>query len=208
MHRVIEEIQIGNEWREKEFAKFKANQKGVDETLWCRMCTPMIYAHWEGFAKNSLEVMLKHLNSLNLCSEAVNTKILVYSLGDAYKPLSGKQAFMQRLQFTDAFKEKIFNTVSVPSKVNTKSNLSIKVLRELCSIFDFDESKLEAIAPDITRLVKIRNSIAHGENSFVLNQENLNKYITAVQTAIDYLTNEIEVFITNEKYMKLPIVNP
>lgn len=207
MHKVIEEIENENSWRDGEFAKFKANQKRVNEELWCRMCTPMIYAHWEGFVISALKIMLKYLNELELKSDEVSTKLLVYSLKDAYKPLSGKQSFDQRIQFTIRFEDTLNKKVKVDPKVNTKSNLNLKVFSELCDIFDFDQAQLPDIKAEINGLVNVRNSIAHGENSVSPDQENLNNYISAVQTGIDYLTYQIEEFLNEEKYKKKELCN-
>ena len=67
-------------------------------------------------------------------------------------------------------------------------------------MFDFDIQKINTIS-DIDRLVQIRNSIAHGENSFVLDQPNITQYIKAVMTATDILLEEIELFLVNKRYL-------
>jgi len=56
-HKVIDEIIESNRWRDGEFAKFKIKALSIDESLWCRMCIPMIYAHWEGFVVSSLKIL-------------------------------------------------------------------------------------------------------------------------------------------------------
>lgn len=201
MHRVVEEIYESNKWRDGEFAKFKINSSNVDENLWCRMCIPMIYAHWEGFVVSSLKVLLEHLNGLELSPKDVKTNFVVFGLGDSYKSLSGKQSFKQRIEFTDKFSSIFQEHLKFAKKIDTKSNLRSYVLKELCEMFLFDFSVFEDQVGDIDRLVNVRNSIAHGENSFVPTMENIKKYIDAVTKAMDVMIEQIQKFIEGEEYL-------
>lgn len=201
MHRVIEEIVASNEWRDREFAKFKVNPAGVDQELWGRMCIPMIYAHWEGYVVSALKLLIDHLNSLGLTANNLPTKLVVVSLGDTYKSLSGKQSFGQRIDFTDKFRALICEAVKFQKKIDTKANLKSTVLEEICHMYGLEYEKFSFVIADIDRLVNIRNSIAHGENSFLPSVENISKYISTVGTAIDIFREEIERFLTEEAYL-------
>jgi len=200
-HKVIDEIIESNSWRDGEFAKFKINALSLDEDLWCRMCIPMIYAHWEGFVVSSLKVLIAHLNTLDLSANDVTTKLIVIGLDDAYKSLSGKQSFKQRVDFTDRFKYLFQEKMKFKNKINTKSNLKSDVLKELCNMFSFDFKMFEEQTSDIDRLVNIRNRIAHGENAVVPDIDNIIKYINSVNEAMDILVKEIDRFLTNEVFL-------
>ncbi len=201
MHEIIREITESNRWRDGEFAMFKTNLSDVDQNLWCRMCIPMIYAHWEGFVVSSLRILLKYLNSLKLDPSKVTTNIVVVGLGSAYRPLSGKQSFSQRVDFTEKFGRLFSEDLKFESKIDTKSNLNSKVLKELCEAFSFSFDLFDSCISDVDRLVNIRNSIAHGENSIVPDMKNIEKYISSVNEAIDILTNEISNFVEREEYL-------
>jgi hypothetical protein len=201
VHNLVAEIYETNSWRDGEFAKFKVNPHQVDSVLWGRMCVPMIYAHWEGFVVSSLKILLIHLNGLKLTPLQIPTRLIVVGLGDTYRSLSGKQSFIQRCDFTDRFNSLLRDTVKFKTKVETKSNLKSGVLEELCQMFDFDFTKFSGLNPTLDRIVHIRNSIAHGENSIFPSQDNLEKYIEAVQSAMDVLMNEIEAYLTQENYL-------
>lgn len=201
MHSVIQEITEGNDWRNGEFAKFKANQSGVEPKLWYRMCVPMIYAHWEGFVVDALKTMLAYLNELKLTHSELPTRLVVLSLGDNYRTLSGKQSFSQRIEFTEKFKNLLDSVIQFQTKVETKSNLKGKVFKELCDIFGFDTKTYSSFLPDIDRLVSIRNSIAHGENSFLPSSDNINLYINSVQCACDLLLEDIDNYLAKKKYL-------
>ncbi|WP_394134392.1 MAE_28990/MAE_18760 family HEPN-like nuclease [Aliivibrio fischeri] len=201
MHKVVDEIIESNKWRDGEFAKFKVISKGPDAKLWCRMCIPMIYAHWEGFVVSSLKLLIQHLNTLKLEPRSVPTNLIVIGLGDSFQSLSGKQSFDQRIAFTDNFQLLLDKTIKFDKKVNTKSNLHSNVLNELCSMFSFEYNKFNDCITLLDRLVQIRNSIAHGENSFVITPQNIEDYINNVNKATDIFTNEIELFLSNECYL-------
>tara|TARA_B110000211_G_C13939914_1_gene491163 strand:- start:251 stop:871 length:621 start_codon:yes stop_codon:yes gene_type:complete len=201
VHRVIEEINDSNAWRDGEFAKFKVNALEVEDGLWFRMCVPMIYAHWEGYVSSSLKILIEHLNKLNLTPSDIPSKLVVIGLGDTYKTLSGKQSFEQRIKFTNTFKELFEKVIKFNKKIDTKSNLRSNVLEELCTMFDFDFSKFKHCTSVIDRLVNVRNSIAHGENSFVITADNIQLYIDNVNTAMDLFLNEINNFLSEEKYL-------
>lgn len=199
---LIDEIAQSSEWREGEFAKFKVNANGVDEVLWCRMCVPMIYAHWEGFVSSSLRELLRFLNNQALRPSECKVNIIVVGLGDAYQTLSGKQSFSQRVNFTNSFQEMFAKTLNFGSKINTKSNLNSKVLKEICEMFGFNFENFKELTSDIDRLVSIRNAIAHGENSHILDQEKISHYIVIVTKAMDVLLNEIGAFVESQSFLK------
>lgn len=201
MHSLVEEINEANSWRDGEFAKFRVNPHQVESILWGRMCVPMIYANWEGFVVSSLKILLQHLNNLQLTPLQIPTRLVVVGLGDTYRALSGKQSFEQRCSFTDKFNELLRSTVRFKTKIETRSNLHSEVLEELCQMFDFNYARFSDIISMLDRLVHVRNCIAHGENSILPTQENIENFIDAVKTGIDILMDEIDNFLTKENYL-------
>lgn len=203
MHKVLEEIIYENEWRNNEFAKFKINSTGVDDALWCRMCIPMIYAHWEGFVVSSMKLLINHLNGLGLSPSEISTSLVAHGLTESYKSLSGKQNLQQRIEFTRKFKVIFGETIKLKNKVETKANLRGEVFQDICLVFGFNFELFKDCLIDIGTLVNVRNAIAHGENSVVPSMDNVNKYIAAVNSAIDTLTNEIGIYLDQHSYLEL-----
>lgn len=201
MHRVTEEIFFANEWRDGEFAKFRTNQNGVDERLWCRMCIPMLYAHWEGYVVSSLRILIEHLNNLELSTSAVKTKMVVIGFGDSFRTLSGKQSFEQRSAFIEKFRALLSSSLRIANRIDTKSNLKSDVLADICGMYGFDFKLFSGVVGDINRLVQVRNSIAHGENSFVIDQINIEKYAASIIAAMDIFRDEIDSFLDREAYL-------
>jgi hypothetical protein len=201
VHNLVEEISQTNSWRDGEFAKFRVNPHQVESVLWGRMCVPMIYANWEGFVVSSLKMLLQHLNNLGLTPLQIPTRLVVVGLGDTYRSLSGKQSFEQRCAFTDKFNELLRSTVKFKTRIETKSNLHSDVLKELCQMFNFNFDRFSDSIATLNRLVYVRNCIAHGENSILPTQENIEKFIDAVKKSIDILLDEINLFLMQESYL-------
>jgi hypothetical protein len=104
------------------------------------------------------------------------------------------------MTFTEKFGQRLQPNIQFQTKINTKSNLKSGILNEICDMFGLDYKKFTQITPDIDRLVSVRNSIAHGENSFILDKSNIERYITAVRDAIDILLSEINIFLESKRY--------
>lgn len=200
MHSLVDEIQENNNWRDRELAIFKQNPQKVDRSLWSRMCLPMIYAHWEGYVVSSLLLLIDHLNELKLSPNEVPTKLIVLCLGVHYKSLSGKQSFDQKIEFTDKFKDLFQKALKFQKKIDTKSNLNSKVLKELCCIFSFEFDSFSSVTSDIDRIVTFRNRIAHGENSIIPEAQSIEMYISSITEAMDILLEEIDCFLSSENY--------
>lgn len=199
-HNLIDEIQAENNWRDGELATFKVNPQKVDNSLWNRMCLPMIYAHWEGYVVSSLKLLIGHLNSLKLSPSEVPTNLIVLGLGTKYNSLSGKQSFDQKIVFTDSFIEIFKQAIKFQKDIDTKSNLNGNVLKELCAVFGFNFNAFKDVIGDIEKIVMFRNRIAHGENSILPDSENIEKYILSIAQATDLLLIEIDNFVSNENF--------
>lgn len=200
MHDVINEIMEENKWRELEFAKIKKNSSQVEESLWCRMCVPMIYAHWEGYVISAVRILLRYLNSLSLSPNEVTTHLIVTALEDSYKTLSGNLSFQSRVKFTRNFREQLGGKLVFGKKIDTKSNLTIEMLGEICARFQIDLKKFDDVSRDINYLVSARNAIAHGENARIINREKVNELIEIATRAFDILLTEIDEYLQNEMY--------
>ncbi|KFC76685.1 hypothetical protein GBAG_4320 [Buttiauxella agrestis ATCC 33320] len=68
-------------------------------------------------------------------------------------------------------------------------------------MFDFDFERFSDVKSTLDRLVHVRNCIAHGENSILPTQENIENFIDAVKQGIDILMDEIDIFLMQECYL-------
>ncbi len=202
-HRIVDEIRLENEWRTKDIAKMKMTYTQIPEenrSFFLRLCIPMIYAHWEGIVATSLVALINYLNSLKLKQEEVPISIFVLSVGDKFRRLQSNQSFTQRCEFSTHFIERIQNELNFEKNITTKSNLKFDILTDICEAFIFDLSDFEEFKVDINRLVDIRNRIAHGENAYLIELPEIQKYFDLLERLSDLFINNIEKFLAEERY--------
>ncbi len=206
MINVIEEIKQENEWRQKDFATMKFLYHHISQeyqSLFLRMTIPYIYAHWEGFALDTLRKVVNYFNQLKLQHKDVKINIFVLSLNDKFSFLKAKQSFLQKCEFSENFLKNLEDELKFDKRnIDTKSNLKFDVLTELCEIFGFEKQRFKKFEADLNRFVNIRNSIAHGENSYRLSLENFDKYIELINDLMFHLQMEIEEYLSQKKYLK------
>lgn len=203
------ELEDERDWRVKEFGLIKRlyeeiQKRNSDEELkaYTRMTIPIIYAHWEGFCVSSFKYILKFINNESLDHTVLTNNLFTYANKSVYDKLKGKQSFEQRCEFSEEFLKSLASSKLVlDTKINTKSNLNFEAFTEVCSVIGIDTNKFTQYSSDLTRMVNIRNSIAHGENSFLFELDQINKYITLVVELMDTLLVEEYNFINEKKYM-------
>ncbi len=202
-HNIADEIRLDNDWRSKDIAKMKMTYTQIPEenqSFFLRLCIPMIYAHWEGVVANSIVTLIKYLNNLRLKHDEVPINIFVLSIGDKFKYLQSNQSFEQRCNFSSTFIGKIQSDLSFDKNVGTKSNLKFEVLTDICEVFRFDISDFEPYKNEINNLVDIRNRIAHGENAYLLELPQIEKYFILLEKISDIFMHNIEKFLLEERY--------
>ena len=159
------------------------------------MTLPMIYAHWEGYVVESYRLIFEFINRINLSSDEVTYKILTYANNNSYNSLKGKHSFEQKCKFTENFLSVMKSNIKISGKIDTKSNLKFEVFIALLNIFNIDVSNFNEFKFELDKLVNIRNSIAHGENSYILSYNDIERYIEFVTKLMDRLLIEEAKFI-------------
>lgn len=213
-HNIVNDIMEINAWRYTELATIKklANQfksevdlKEQDKFI-LRSFVPMIYAHWEGFCVSAFKEVQKYLKNLKLKPLEANINLVVRCFDQKFNFLKSKQSFEQRKEFTTSFHELYFSEfLTFDTKVDTRSNLRYEVLKDLCIQFDFEIDNFSAIEGELEKLVNIRNSIAHGENGYILGRKMVFSFVQTVEDAFDILLLEINNYLLNEKFKNMNI---
>ncbi|MFQ3247704.1 MAG: hypothetical protein ACI9SP_004363 [Arenicella sp.] len=166
-------------WRIKEISDIKLSAKSAisnrQNTL-IRAGVPLLYAHWEGFVKNSAEAYINFvafqrlkLGELSCNFAAIAARNHIFGLTDSNKGKAGSEAIAFLRSRTDLPAE-----LSNSFTVNTKSNLNSEVFEDIAATIGIDSNRYETKynLMDLS-LLKQRNCIAHGEYL----QLNLDSYI-------------------------------
>ncbi len=208
LEALLGEIEAERDWRVADLIKVKLILRELDlrndEKLdtFIRMTIPIIYAHWEGFIKISIKYVINYINNQNLNSNEVKTCILTYANNITYDRLKGKHSFEQKCEFTELFLEKLNVKVTLSNKVDTKSNLKCEVLYTIFKTIGLEYTLGADDVVLINKLVDTRNSIAHGQNSIIVDKTQIDKYISNMTRIFDDVIVELYKYVTDKKYLK------
>lgn len=165
-------IQNDKSWRMKELINTKglvSNARGAHEHTLIRAGILLLYSHWEGFIKKSTELFFVYLNNSGLKYQDLNKNLISLGICDQFENDFPHKQFKSYLITTnfiiDGIKDKKFN-LNITKHIDTKSNLNSEVLIDLTSKLGIDCTNFlnERFHID-SRLLKFRNSIAHGERT-------------------------------------------
>ncbi len=79
--------------------------------------------------------------------------------------------------------------------------MNYKVLQEILQIFKMNEEGVEQYESELNSLVNIRNAIAHGENSRMIDTDKMNRNIELVTNLIDIMLLKEVQYIQDESYL-------
>ena len=127
-----------------------------------------LYSHWEGYFKFCLNVINEKLDILEIDLNCIDNSLLSLLFKDKHN---------------SKYKNK--NILFENIVIDTSSNLDWKRLEKLINIYNFDKRLFKNYESDINKLVKIRNGIAHGENSYHF--ENYKRISNFVDTVNDLM---------------------
>lgn len=156
-------------WRKKELASLQSTVLKYENTgnqdTYIRAALAMLYAHWEGFIKNVGTLYLDYVAQQRLRNDQLSHAMLALSAGRVIDSAmaSGKVAARSRL--VEFFSTQLGERCSIHHQraINTQSNLSSSVLREIVGSMGLDYRAFESKEKLIDeKLLDNRNKIAHG----------------------------------------------
>lgn len=133
-----------------------------------RSCAALIYAHWEGFIKESCQCYVDYIAVRRLKFGELNDGLLRTALlGLAKRLSSGDEAGV--IALLDAIRRPQDARAQIPrnTMVDTKSNLRYVVLCEILHSIGFTTEKFDVKSKFIDiSLCDVRNTVAHGRELF------------------------------------------
>lgn len=193
-------------WRRKELTNIanvvRSGRNGMRESLY-RSAIPIIYAHWEGFVKQSSIAKMNYLISQGLKYSELQPCFHVYAILEAYEGQIPTKKFEAWVDITAGKIDfsKSLNSSSI-NQIDTKSNLKYEVLREVAikvgvnyKIFELKENWINE------KLIDARNSICHGERTPITEQYFEEIYVETT-ALIDLYKNEILNSVHCKSYLR------
>ena len=163
-------------WRLREISSMKLlskSGKNIDRNASIRSLVVMCYAHWEGHVKYCAQGYVDYISRRRLRFSQLNDRfyqvrfLKELTISHA-SPLTNRAFIVEKILSS---KEDRLSSLG-DGIVNTRSNLNSDVLGEICFVCSLDSACFSGDADFIDRLLlKRRNEIAHGEESFVASVE-------------------------------------
>ncbi|MBL3565968.1 hypothetical protein JMM59_13280 [Rhodovulum sulfidophilum] len=167
-------LALDRTWRIREISDLKLAIRRGDAALQrvlLRAHVAISYAHWEGHVRLGAKLYLTHIALRKFPYEQLDRQFLKNYFLPRLNALSATKASIEArcelLEDILSSTEKKFTRVN-NDLINTRSNLNSEILSEICLIcgIPFDHFSEETSFID-TILLKRRNAIAHGEDTFV-----------------------------------------
>lgn len=159
-------------WRIREISDLKTAVRAADPVArpaLLRAIITVAYAHWEGHVRLSARKYLTHIALRKLAFKSLQPQFLRNDFLPRLNAI-GQKSIEERGAMVDAIlagPQDRFSRVN-EDLINTRANLNSDVIADICRVCDLnpalfagDEAFIDVI------LLKRRNSIAHGEDTFI-----------------------------------------
>ncbi|UWF67893.1 MULTISPECIES: MAE_28990/MAE_18760 family HEPN-like nuclease [unclassified Brucella] len=209
VEQLVDKVNQDRVWRIREIdaltkqCELKSNPSHIREALRKAFLT-MLYAHWEGFVKNTADNYLEFvamqglkLGALQVCFLSIYLKNKFPSSFESKKNSSLLQICSELFYNTD-------NVIKIDYKnvISTNSNLNFDTLEEICRCLGLESTIFSSKKNFIDmRLVGRRNKIAHG-NYERIDEEEIAELKATVIEMIDSFKNEVENAAVEKRYMR------
>jgi hypothetical protein len=185
-------------WRRRELTDLRALVQQSDGTLRSRVIirasVALLYAHWEGFVKKTASYYVDFVASQRLPYRRLKSNFLALALRARFESLGCSNKLSAANDLAEFFSTKMDSVASFSHKnsIDTKSNLSSKVLLDIITVLGISKEPFETRFNFIdSNLVNPRNHIAHGEVISISVKEYLELH-DGVLALIESFRNEIE----------------
>lgn len=170
----LRQITEDRTWRLKELSDLESAVLRADDRLQkvlLRAASTICYAHWEGYVKFAAQSYMKHIALRKLRYEELDRQFRKNFFLPRLAALSRSNISLHdRCELLDKILDSSKSRFSRMDDdlIATKSNLNFKVFADICLVcsIPLDVFRGEATFID-TILLKRRNAIAHGEETFV-----------------------------------------
>lgn len=198
VEHLIDRIAAELTWRRRELTDLRVLVQQSDGSMRSkvvvRASVALLYAHWEGFVKKVAGFYLEYVSSHRLPYRRLKPNFVALSLRTKFEALGANGKVSAANELAEFFCTKLEAQSNIPYKniVDTKSNLSSKVLLDILSALGLSAASFETRLHFIdANLVNPRNHIAHGETEFLTVDEYLQLHEDVI-SLIEQFRNEVE----------------
>jgi hypothetical protein len=197
-------------WRRKELSELKGLVQETQGQIRCRViirsAVALLYAHWEGFVKTSSSNYLEFVSSHRLPYAKLAPNFVALALKAKFNELAASEKISGANLLADFFCTSLNKQSNVPYRgtVDTKSNLSSKVLQDILSALGIPQANFSKKMNFIdTDLVNRRNHIAHGEDLGLSTAAYMELH-EAVMSLLETYRNDVENAAVLKSFQRVP----
>lgn len=208
--KLIDRLDRDLAWRKKELTlivnSVKSAQKEEINTQ-LRIGIAMLYAHWEGFIKNSSIYYLNYLSQKKYTYEELGENYVALALKGQFAICMQTKKTSLHTKLVDMLINNLSDCATIPYEnvIKTNSNLKWEVFKEILDTLGFDDSFYETKEKLIDQtLVDNRNYVAHGQITSIDKTEFLNLY-NEIMSMINIFKEQIVNSAVNKTYKKVEI---
>jgi len=206
MNHLLNEIQEDIKWRLSEITNIKTiplryNLLNVHKKTLILYSVPSFYAIWEGFLKQTFQLLTNYLNNAILDPSKVHINILTHAIENECNLGNSRKHFDSKVNLVNSAINLYDSKLIIKQGIPTESNANYKVTNKILERFNIKniDSKYEK---PLNRLLFFRNKIAHGENSIKVYSSDIDEFSLLVENLMYNILILIEEFIENGNYKK------
>jgi hypothetical protein len=194
-------------WRKKELSIIWSEIQSaspIRQKALIRGGIALLYAHWEGFIKQSGAAYLEFVSQQRLRWEELSPSFVALGIKAKINEATQTNKAIIYTEVAEFFLNRMDERCRINYKgaVNTQSNLSAEIFKDIVCMLDLDYSFFVTKENLIDeRLVAYRNSIAHGEY-LKLNEPDYREIHEQVIAMINNFRNQIENAALMESYLR------
>lgn len=175
----------------------------------CAMAIPMLYAHWEGFAKEALRLYVEFLEHSSVAQRDIHANLLAYSWSGSFRKLQAELTHKRKVEIIERFLGSLTEVLEFEPKerdIDTKSNLFFEVLEGLAQCLCLDIEPMRDHSRSLDALVNRRNHIAHGGREQTLVDSDIEDYRTLVISLMEALERVLDTAVQAASFRRVPLL--
>jgi len=204
-------------WRTEEIAilktlPFHPNFSDAQKETLRKHTIPALYSLWEGFVKDAFSHYIDELNGLKITLDNIAPELLAHSIDIHYIrskdylneiPKDFQKSIKRLTKFVDDFKQDVSeNSIAIPQTLPTEANINYEVITKLLIRFNLETLPEKPFAAGLNKLLKFRNSYAHGDFSIPVKSEIVAQFSQLVIDLMSEVLLRIDNGYSHRTYLK------
>jgi len=195
-------------WRSKEIYELTSAVKraeGRNANVHVRCGIALLYAHWEGFIKDTANSYVNYLSYRADASSSLIPSLVALSLRAKFSEASASSRSKVVVPMVRYLIESLDSPVDLPRSrgISTESNLSSAVFENIAGWIGLDTEGYSARYPIIDDvLLPSRNGIAHGEH-LVVSKERYLSLVEEVTFLMRMFKTDVENSVAQKSFLRV-----